>query len=176
MFARLTLGPDFASDVRMSAEQIQRGIPHRPPMLLVDKILSSDETSIVCEKTFRADEFFVQGHFPGQPIVPGVIQCECCMQAGALLIATAADDSPASHQAEHQAEHQGNFLPVATRMDAVKFKRMVRPGDTVQIQVTLNDRVSNAFYLTGKMMLNGKLAARLDFACSLTDPQSTEAA
>lgn len=168
MFARLTLGPDFASDVRMSAEQIELGIPHRPPMLLLDKIVSSDESSMVCEKTFRDDEFFVQGHFPGQPIVPGVIQCECCMQAGALLIAKTTSGSPT--------EQQRGLLPVATRMDAVKFKRMVRPGDTVQIHVTLNDRVSNAFYLTGKMMLNGKLAARLDFACSLADPQSTEAA
>jgi len=172
MFARLTLGRDFASDIRMSAEQIQRGIPHRPPMLLVDKIVSSDESSIVCEKTFRADEFFVQGHFPGQPIVPGVIQCECCLQAGALLIARAAGE-PSTQQS---AENRSDFLPVATRMDAVKFKRMVRPGDTVQIHVTLNDRVSNAFYLTGKMMLGGKLAARLDFACSLTDPHTIEAA
>lgn len=128
-------------------------------MLLIDQIVSSDDSSIICRKTFHADEFFVQGHFPGQPIVPGVIQCECCMQAGALLIA---------------GEPVEGALPVATRMDSVKFKRMVRPGDTVEIQVTLNDRVSNAFYLTGKVTLDGKLAARLDFACSLSKPQDIE--
>lgn len=143
----------------MGAEEIERRIPHRAPMLLIDQIVSSDDSSIICRKTFHADEFFVQGHFPGQPIVPGVIQCECCMQAGALLIA---------------GEPVEGALPVATRMDSVKFKRMVRPGDTVEIQVTLNDRVSNAFYLTGKVTLDGKLAARLDFACSLSKPQDIE--
>jgi 3-hydroxyacyl-[acyl-carrier-protein] dehydratase len=145
----------------MGAEEIERRIPHRAPMLLIDQIVSRDDSSIICLKTFHADEFFVQGHFPGQPIVPGVIHCECCMQAGALLIAS---------------DPVEGALPVATRMDSVKFKRMVRPGDTVEIQVTLNDRVSNAFYLTGKVMLDGKLAARLDFACSLSEPQNIESA
>jgi 3-hydroxyacyl-[acyl-carrier-protein] dehydratase len=152
MFARLTLGSDLASDKRMSVEEIERKIPHRAPMLLIDEIVSNDESSIVCRKTFRDDEFFLQGHFPGQPIVPGVIQCECCLQTGALLLSGPGDDAA---------------LPVATRMDAVKFKRIVRPGDTVEIQVKLNEQVSNAFYMTGKMMLAGKLAMRLDFACSL---------
>ena len=67
------------------------------------------------------------------------------------------------------AKSTGN-VPVATRMDSVKFKRMVRPGDTVDIHVTLNDRVSNAYFLTGKMLVRGKLAARLDFACSIANP------
>ena len=52
----------------------------------------------------------------------------------------------------------------------MKFKRMVRPGDTVEIQVVLNEQISNAYYLTGKMLLDGKLAARLDFACSIATP------
>jgi len=129
-------------------------------MLLIDQIVHCDESSIVCRKTFRDDEFFVQGHFPGQPIVPGVIQCECCLQAGALLL---------SGQNSNSGDNSSNdeTLPVATRMDSVKFKRMVRPGDTVQIDVTLTDQVSNAYYMTGKVTLDGKLTARLDFACSL---------
>ena len=53
---------------------------------------------------------------------------------------------------------------------AVKFKRMIRPGDTVEIHVSLKDRVSNAYFLTGKMLIAGKLAARLDFACSIANP------
>jgi 3-hydroxyacyl-[acyl-carrier-protein] dehydratase len=52
-------------------------------------------------------------------------------------------------------------------MDGVKFKRMVRPGDTVEIHATLNDQVSNAYFMTGRMMVEGKLAVRLDFACSV---------
>ncbi len=143
-------------------EAIERRIPHRPPMRLLDEIVSQDESKIVCRKTFRDDEFFVQGHFPDYPLVPGVIQCECCLQAGAILLS---DQTPGDD----------GTVPVATRMDAVKFKRMVRPGDTVEVEVTLNERVSSAFYMTGKVMLDGKLAARLDFACSVANPRDSAA-
>jgi 3-hydroxyacyl-[acyl-carrier-protein] dehydratase len=146
----------------MSTEEIENAIPHRPPMRLLDEIVRRDETSIVCKKTFSEDDFFVQGHFPGQPIVPGVIQCECCLQAGAVLL-------------QQHAKNDQDGIPVATRMDGVKFKRMVRPGDTVEIHVTLKDQVSNAFFMTGKMLLDGKLSTRLDFACSVTRPDSTNA-
>ncbi len=139
----------------MSIEEIEKRIPHREPMRLVDEIVSRGESTIVCRKTFRQDEFFVQGHFPGTPIVPGVILCECCLQAGAVLLYD--HSTPAS-----------DTLPIATRMDSVKFKRMVRPGDTVEIEVTLNDVLSSAFFMTGKVLLDGKLAVRLDFACSVT--------
>lgn len=149
------------SDGVMSAAEIEQLIPHRPPMLLLDEIVEQTDSTILCRKTFGADEFFLQGHFPDSPIVPGVIQCECCLQAGAVLLA-------------QQSEDDGDAVPVATRMDAVKFKRMVRPGDTVEIHVTLNERVSRAFYLTGKMMLDGKLTARLDFSCSMASPTKSE--
>lgn len=165
IIARLTLGRDLASDNQMSVSEIENRIPHRPPMLLIDQIVSVDETSIVCRKTFHDDEFFLQGHFPGQPIVPGVIQCECCLQAGALLLS---GDG-------HDGDGDSTLLPVATRMDGVKFKKVIRPGDTVEIQVVLNEQVSSAYYMTGKMMLDGKLAARLDFACSLTSAANKEA-
>ena len=150
----------------MSAEDIERLIPHRPPMRLLDEIVSRDDATIVCRKTFHQEDFFVQGHFPDYPLVPGVIQCECCLQAGAILLAEQTRSA--------QSERQGDLVPVATRMDSVKFKRMVRPGDTVEIHVTLKERISNAYYLTGKMLLDGKVTARLDFACSVTDPREAE--
>jgi len=141
----------------MSEQEIEAAIPHRKPMRLLDRIVRRDDATIVCEKTFSAEEFFVQGHFPGDSIVPGVIQCECCLQAGAILLR------------HHLADSEGS-LPVATRMDGVKFKRMVRPGDTVEIHVELRESVSNAHFLTGKVLLGGKPATRLDFACSVTKP------
>jgi len=140
----------------MSAEQIEKLIPHRPPMRLLDEIVSLDETMIVCRKTFREDDFFVQGHFPGFPLVPGVIQCECCLQAGAILL------SKQTPQGE-------SIVPVATRMDGVKFKRMIRPGDTVEVHATLKEVVSTAYFLSAKMLLDGKVAMRLDFACSVAN-------
>ena len=141
----------------MTAERIEAAIPHRPPMRLLDEIVEESEGHIICRKTFREDDFFVQGHFPGYPLVPGVIQCECCLQAGAIVLSR---HTP-----------QSGVVPVATRLDNVKFKRMVRPGDTVEIEVTLNENVGKAYYLTGKVTLDGKLAARLDFACSVADPR-----
>jgi len=138
--------------------EIEAAIPHRPPMLLVDEIVTRGEAQIVCRKTFAADEFFVQGHFPGKPIVPGVILCECCMQAGAILLATIAPGGSGS-------------VPLATRADNVKFKRMVHPGETVDLEVTLTERLANAFFLTGKVLRDGKLATRLDFACTIHTPE-----
>ncbi len=177
--ARLTYRSQVSSDKGMNTQEIEQFIPHRKPMLLVDEIVSRTEDKIVCRKTFHDDEFFVQGHFPEQPIVPGVIQCECCLQAGAILLSadTRQETETGETETPSDTEQRGNpspnsegLVPVATRMDAVKFKRMVRPGDTVEIQVVLKERISNAYYLTGKMLVEGKLAARLDFACSIANP------
>lgn len=142
----------------MTKERIEQSIPHRAPMLLVDEIVEQTEKTIHCRKTFRADEFFLQGHFPNFPIVPGVILCEAALQSGAVLLSAMLTDSK-------------SFVPVATRIDGAKFKKMVQPGETIDIEVTLNDVVSNAYFMTGKVTVDGKLAARLDFACSVAPVQ-----
>jgi 3-hydroxyacyl-[acyl-carrier-protein] dehydratase len=141
----------------MTLAQVEGSIPHRPPMRLLDEVVEQGPQRILCRKTFRAEEPFVQGHFPGYPLVPGVIQCECCLQAGAVLL--------------HSITPTEGKIPVATRIDGVKFKQMVRPGDTVDIEVTLNDYLGTAFYMTGRVLLKGKVTARLDFACTVTDPR-----
>jgi 3-hydroxyacyl-[acyl-carrier-protein] dehydratase len=141
----------------MNREAIEAAIPHRPPMLLVDEIVQRDERSIVCRKTFRADEFFFQGHYPDYPLVPGVILCEAAMQAGAILLSTQMQD--------------GDGVPVATRMNEVKFKRMVRPGETVEMEVRLNERLADAFYMQATVRCNGKLAVRFDFACTMANTE-----
>lgn len=158
----LPLGSDShtSPNAPLKVAEIERLIPHRAPMLLLDQVIELTPTTIHARKTFSADDYFVQGHFPGYPIVPGVIQCECCLQAGAILL-------------REQTSELGELIPVATRMDSVKFKNMVRPGDTVDIHVTLNERLANAYFLTGKMLLNGKTTTRLDFACSITNPHAS---
>jgi len=145
----------------MSLEQILALIPHRPPMLLIDNILSLEGDDIVCQKTFQADEFFFQGHYPNQPIVPGVILCEAAMQAGACLLSIKI--------AEDSNDDSSDKVPVATRLNNVKFKQMVKPGDTIELAITLTERVSSAFFLNAKVTVDGKLAARFDFACTLAD-------
>lgn len=139
----------------MSIETIKNAIPHRVPMLLVDEIIQREDNRIVCRKTFRQEEFFFQGHYPDYPIVPGVILCEAAMQAGAILLS------------EHMQEGEG--VPVATRLNDVKFKKMVRPGDTIQMDVILQERLANAFFLRAKVSCDGKLAVRFDFACTAAE-------
>jgi 3-hydroxyacyl-[acyl-carrier-protein] dehydratase len=137
----------------MSLEEIQAAIPHRKPMLLVDEIVARDDNRIVCRKTFRDDEFFFQGHYPQQPIVPGVILCESAMQAGAILLA--------------KFVQHGSGVPVATRLNDVKFKKIVRPGDSITIEVGLDERLADAFFLQAKVTCDEKLAVRFSFACTL---------
>lgn len=137
-----------------SLEKIKNSIPHRGSMLLVDEIVSQDEKSIVCRKTFRADEYFFDGHYPDNPIVPGVILCESAVQSGAILLAEVLAESK-------------DMVPVLTRMGDVKFKTMVKPGDVVENSVTIDEIVSTAYYMTAQVRCNGKLAVRLSFTCSL---------
>ena len=141
----------------MPDETILSAIPHRAPMLLVDEIVSRDEDSIVCRKTFDADEFFFQGHYPGQPIVPGVILCEATVQSGAILLSA------------KMANAKG--VPVLTRMSDVKFKTMVKPGDTIEMTAKIDEVVSTAYYLTGTAKVNGKTAARLSFTCTVAETE-----
>jgi 3-hydroxyacyl-[acyl-carrier-protein] dehydratase len=150
----------------MTNEQIQAAIPHRAPMLLIDKVVSQTDTTISCRKTFRDDEFFFQGHYPDHPIVPGVILCEVGMQAGAILLS---DVIQANADDESGNELSGK-VPVATRLNNVKFKKIVKPGDTVEVEVTLTDQVQVAYFLTAKITVEGKLATRFDFACTIADP------
>lgn len=137
-------------------ELIYSAIPHRPPMLLVDEVFRRDTETILCRKTFREDEYFVQGHYPGQPVVPGVILCEAGMQAGAILLA-------------QHVSGAGSRVPVATRLNDVKFRRVVRPGETVEIEATLDERLQDAFFLTAKIRCEDKIACRFQFGCTLAE-------
>ena len=138
----------------MSLAQIHAAIPHRDPFLLVDEIVSWTDDRIACRKKFTGDEFFFRGHYPQFPLTPGVLLCEAGMQAGAILLSRAAAQTPGG-------------VPVATRLNDVRFKKMVRPGDTIDIEVDLVERLANAFFLNAKVTCGGQLAARFEFACTL---------
>ena len=138
----------------MSLEPIYAAIPHRPPFLLIDEIVSRDDRRIVCRKKFEPTEYFFAGHYPDLPITPGVLLCEACLQAGAVLLA------------RHVPENQPG-VPVATRLNDVRFKRMVRPGETIEIEVELVERLADAFFLKGRVCCEGKLAVSLEFACTM---------
>jgi 3-hydroxyacyl-[acyl-carrier-protein] dehydratase len=148
----------------MSLEAIKAAIPHREPFLLLDEIVDQSDSRIICRKTFTGDEFWYRGHYPHFPITPGVLLCEAAMQAGAVLLSVAlkGDGSGASQDA----------VPVATRANNVQFKQMVRPGDTIEIETELVERVSAAFFMKARVTVGGKVACRFDFACTLVEKET----
>jgi 3-hydroxyacyl-[acyl-carrier-protein] dehydratase len=139
----------------MNRDEIQQQIPHRDPFLWLDEIVSLGETSIHARKHLPADLDVFRGHYPHFPVLPGVLQCEAALQAGAVLIAQLIDTD-------------ADKVPVATRMNNVKFRQLVRPGDTLDIEVTLTERLQETFFLTGKCSVDGKVTTRLEFACTAT--------
>lgn len=138
----------------MNRAQVEAIIPHRAPMLMVDEVLEKTDKHILCQHTFRPDEFFFQGHYPDYPLVPGVLLCEACMQAGAILLAEYS--TPGG-------------IPVATRMNDVRFRKMVRPGDTIQMRVDLVERLANAFFMQGKVTRGTEVVMRFEFACTMAE-------
>ena len=136
----------------MSLAEIHAAIPHRPPFLLVDEIVSRTADRITCRKRFTGDEWFFAGHYPDEPIVPGVLLCEAALQAGAILLSG-------------QRQDNSDGMPVVTRMNDVRFKQIVRPGETIDIEVQLRERLGEAFFFDAKVTCGGKLTARLEFAC-----------
>jgi 3-hydroxyacyl-[acyl-carrier-protein] dehydratase len=142
----------------MSLDTIKAAIPHREPFLLVDEIVEQSEKRIVCRKTFCGDEFWYAGHYPKFPLTPGVLLCEAAMQAGAVLLAKYTLDKSES-------------VPVVTRMNNVKFKHMVRPGDTIDLVVELTEQMADAYFLSAEVKVDGKTAVTFDFACKLAQPR-----
>jgi 3-hydroxyacyl-[acyl-carrier-protein] dehydratase len=146
----------------MSKEQILSAIPHRDPFLLLDEVTEQSDARIVCRKAFTGEEFWYRGHYPDFPLTPGVLLCEACLQAGAVLLSKITTEAQGG---------QGNAggVPVATRLSNVQFRDMVRPGDSITIEVDLTERLANAYYMKGKVTneRTGKLAARCEFACTV---------
>lgn len=145
----------------LNSDQIREAIPHRAPFLWLDEVTEITESRIVARKFLSPDLDVFRGHYPDFPVLPGVLQCEACFQAGAVLI------SRLNAVAEGQ-------VPVVTRVNNVKFRHMLRPGDTMELEVELTERLQNTYFLTGKVSSNGTVAARLEFACTAAAPEQKQ--
>lgn len=143
----------------LNRDEIQTLIPHRPPFLWLDEVVELHETSLRA-KTFINPQLDVfQGHYPAFPVLPGVIQCEAAFQAGAVLIA------------RHFPPVAGQ-VPVVTRLNNVQFRRMVTPGQMLEIDVELMEKMANAYFLKAKVSVAGQVTVRLEFACALAQPEN----
>ena len=138
-------------------------IPHRPPFLFVDEIVSETADSLVAKRTFRADEFFYKGHYPEHPITPGVLLCEAVFQTGALLMAKRAQAAGAA------AGEQGG-VPLLARVSDVKFRNPVFPGDTVELTVKIKEVMGGFTMMSGAITSAGKRVLSVDFAVAWKTP------
>lgn len=116
-------------------------IPHRPPFLFVDEIVSETADSLIARRTWRADEDFYRGHYPGAPITPGVLLCEAVFQTGALFLARAVGPEGVSTPG----------VPLLAKINDVRFRQPIYPGDTVLIEVRRKERLGEFSLMTGSM-------------------------
>lgn len=136
----------------MEREEIMQILPHRDNMLLVDDVTEIDGTA-VGHYHVRGDEFFLQGHFPENPIVPGVILCEILAQSACVLLKDQMTEGK---------------LPVYTGLNNVKFRSPVRPGDTVETRCHIK-RAKHPFYFAeGTVTVDGKLCVSAEFSFAIT--------
>ena len=136
----------------MNREGIMRILPHRENLLLLDDVESSDGTA-VGHYTVRGDEFFLKGHFPGNPIVPGVILCEILAQSACVLLQDAMSEGK---------------LPVYPGLNNVKLRSPVKPGDRVETRCRIR-RVKHPFYFAeGTVTVDGRLCVSAEFSVAIT--------
>lgn len=136
----------------MNREEIKNLLPHREPMLLLDDVTENDGVAIGHYKV-RGDEFFLKGHFPEKPVVPGVILCEILAQSACVLMKDAM---------------QAGKLPVYTGLDRVKFRSSVVPGDVVEARCVLK-RAKHPFYFAeGTIKVGQRLCVSAEFSFAIT--------
>lgn len=137
----------------MDREELKQYLPHREPMLLVDEIEIDAEGVAHAKYRIKDDEFFCRGHFPGNPIVPGVIQCEIMAQSCALLV---------------KDEIQGKTT-LYSGINNVRFKNVVRPGDLCEITARLTNRRGQLFFCEANLKVDGKLCCKGELSFALVD-------
>ena len=139
----------------MNQHELEQILPHRKPMMLLDEAHVDDEGKARGSLYITGDEYFVQGHFPGNPIVPGVIQCEilaqtCCVLMGDELLGEMA-----------------GALTLFTGIDKVKFRNPVRPGDTFETVTEIIKQRPPFFWAKGSGYVDGKLCVSGEFSFAL---------
>jgi 3-hydroxyacyl-[acyl-carrier-protein] dehydratase len=141
----------------LDINQIQAILPHRYPFLLVDRVIEIvPKQRIVALKNVTINEPFFQGHFPGYPLMPGVLMVEAMAQAGGILLLTEIPD------------REGKLI-VFTGIEKAKFRKPVTPGDQLRIEVDVLAFRRNVARINGKVFVGEKLVAEGELSCFLID-------
>ncbi|MBE7492092.1 MAG: beta-hydroxyacyl-ACP dehydratase [Planctomycetes bacterium] len=142
-------------------EQVKAAIPHREPFLFVDEILERAKGRIVTQRLVRADEPHFAGHYPGAPLMPGVLLCEACFQTGAMLLGNTGGAGVTPVPPGRK--------PVLTRILEAKFRGMVRPGDLMRIEVQQEEKMGDAYVMNGRVDVAGKNVLRVKFIVAMVE-------
>ena len=135
----------------MNREEIKKILPHREPMLLLDEVEEAGGEAIG-HYTVRGDEYFLQGHFPGRPIVPGVILCEILAQSACVLL---------------QDVLQPGQITVYAGLDKIRFRNQVKPGDTIETRCRIKRKVQSIYLAEGSATVDGKLCVSGEFSFAI---------
>ncbi|MDD6262466.1 MAG: beta-hydroxyacyl-ACP dehydratase [Clostridiales bacterium] len=142
----------------MNRAELEKVLPHRDTMLLLDSAEIGPDGAAYAKRLIRGDEFFLDGHFPGDPIVPGVILCEILAQSACVLLRESAAGSTA----------------LLTGLDRVKFKNPVRPGDTVETRCVLTAQKGVFYRAEGEVHAGGRLCVSAQFSFAVIDKQNED--
>lgn len=134
--------------LRLNKDKIKEIIPHRDPMLLVDEIVINTDSSVKGSYYFTGEEWFFRGHYPENPIVPGVILCEIMAQTSCGLLL----------------DNLKGKIPYLISIDNAKFRKAVKPKDTIVITSKLNHIKGPFYYVDSKAYMNEALSAESEFS------------
>ena len=141
----------------MDIEEIKKILPHRDNMLLIDSAYV-EEGKAHGTKKITGDEWFLKGHFPGNPTVPGVILCEILAQSTCVLLAS---------------QMEKRVTPYFTGLDKVRFKKSVKPGDTLETQCEIIKSKGPFYWASGKGYVDEKLCVTAEFSFALVEETET---
>jgi beta-hydroxyacyl-ACP dehydratase FabZ len=145
----------------LEIQEIMKLLPHRYPFLLVDRIVECDDQKrIVGLKNVTINEPFFQGHFPGMPVMPGVLQLEAMAQTGGILM--------------NRLARGEDKVPLFMAIDKAKFRRVVKPGDQLRIEVEFITIKSKLARFQGKIFVGDELASEAELMCMIADKRASE--
>lgn len=140
--------------------EVYEAIPHRPPFLWVDEVVKELENGIIMKTGAKPDEAIFKGHYPGNPIMPGVILCEMVFQAAAVYM---------SKRLQREGKISEGLTPVLARIIEAKFKQIVRPGDELLVQANFDKEMGGFYFMDGSIKRGDTVVMTVKYAQALVE-------